>query len=222
MSEPVARYPLAWPAARQRTPAHLRREHRFTHDSKPVTLSGAVDRLDRELERLKARYPILSTNVELRLDGRPRSGQAAPADPGACVYFELKGETIALACDTFRKVEGNVAALAAHIDALRAIERHGVATAAESLRAFAALPPPSQAPKPAASPPAAPDRPWREVLGLARDFPQDEATRRNAPELIRRHYRALASLAHPDVIGGSEAKMAELNQARDKGLEALK
>jgi hypothetical protein len=47
-----------------------------------------------------------------------------------------------LACDAYTKVEQNIAAIAAHVEALRAIERYKVQTGAEILRAFTALPSP--------------------------------------------------------------------------------
>lgn len=200
------RYPLAWPAHRPRKPAYARKVGKFSADGRPVTMAVAVDRLDGELSRLGALYPVLSTNVELRLDGRPRSGQGNPTDPGACVYFSLKGKPFALACDTYSDVAQNVAALAAHLDNTRAIERHGVASAAETLEAFSALPPPSGASTPAT-------RGWREVLGFHAGFPAGYDPT-DALSLIGVRYRERAPKAHPD-NGGSEAAMAELNAARD-------
>lgn len=200
------RFPLAWPAHRPRKPSHQRRQGKFSSGGKPLSMAYAVGRLDAELQRLGAMYPVLSTNVELRLDGQPRSNQANPVDPGACVYFTLKGKPFALACDTYTKVEQNVAALAAHLDNTRGIERHGVATAAESLEAFSALPPPAGSTTLAT-------RGWRDVLGFAASFPHgyDPA---DAMTLIGVRYRERAGKAHPD-NGGSDAAMAELNAARD-------
>ena len=111
MSAPQ-RYPLSWPAHRPRKTPAQRRVGSFKADNKPITMAVAFGRLEDQLRLMGAMYPVLSTNVELRLDGGPRSGQPKPADPGACVYFSLKGEPFALACDTFTAVEQNVAALA--------------------------------------------------------------------------------------------------------------
>ncbi len=191
------RYPLAWPPHRPRTPSSRRKAGVFKADKRPITMAVAFGRLEDEVRRLGAVYPLLSTNVELRLDGGPRSGQRAPADPGACVYFSLGGKPFALACDTYTTVEQNVAALAAHIDSTRAIERHGVASAAETLEAFVALPAPKT---------------WWQVLELTPD-----ATR----EQITAAFRRMAARAHPDQ-GGSDAAMAELNAARDAALRECK
>lgn len=208
MTASPQRFPLVWPAHRPRTDSWRRRQGKFSAAGRPISMAQAVQRLDTELERLRAIYPLLSTNIALRLDGVPRSNQSAPADPGVCVYFTLKGKPFALACDSYTKVEQNVAALAAHLDATRAIERHGVATAAESLEAFSALPPPTAG----ASHPAM-ARGWREILGFAPNFPTgyDPA---DALTLIGVRYRERAGRAHPD-NGGSDAVMAELNAARD-------
>lgn len=200
------RYPLAWPSHRPRTENWRRRHGKFASGGRPVSMAEAVNRLDAEIVRLGGLYPLLSTNVALRLDGVPRSGQAEPVDPGACVYFTLKGKPFALACGTYGKVSQNVAALAAHLDATRAIERHGVATAAESLEAFSSLPPPASSTTPAT-------RTWRDVLGFAAGWPNGYDTV-DALTLIGVRYRELAPKAHPD-NGGSGSAMAELNAARD-------
>lgn len=206
------RYPLQWPNAKPRTPNGSRQFGRFVtrreragrgyKSNEPVTLSEAIKRLQDELDRLGAADFILSTNVALRLDGLPRGGQSAPADPGACVYFKLKGKAHALPCDRFTKVEQNIAAIAAHIEATRAIERYGVADMGELFR-FAALPAPGQDTA----------RGWRTVLGF------DEGDRPSAA-LIEKAYRKAASMSHPDK-GGSDARMAEVNTARDQAMREV-
>lgn len=193
-------YPLTWPAHRPRRAwaARVRGEfsEKFGTKSRPVTLDTAGDRLVAEVQRLGGIYPLISTNVELRQDGRPRRDRAAPADPGVCIYFQLAGKPYALACDTYTDVAQNIAAVANHIDTLRRQERYGVATAAESLQAFQALP--------------APKSFW-EVLGIV---PGSDAAD------IERAYRTRARLTHPD-SGGSTAAMSELNAARDAARKAL-
>lgn len=164
-------YPLLWPHWRLRTPASARKRARFTtnervHDKrldgttytwnrqKDISVFDAVKRVLDESDRIGARGLVVSSNLELRNDGIPRSGQKDPADPGICVYFDLGGKPRAMACDTYDTVAGNIAAVAAHIEATRAIERHGVATVAEMFEGFTALPAPGATRK----------RPWREVM----------------------------------------------------------
>lgn len=206
MSDFATPYPLQWPAGRSRRRQDERRYPVFRtaregNGSKPISVAVALERLQRELGRLGARYPVVSSNLETRLDGLPRSGQRDPDDPGVAVYFELAGKPHCMPCDTYTTVAANIAAIAAHIEATRAIERYGVATVAEMFSGFAALPPPSY------------ERPWREVFGL-----------RTAPHLsaaiVRNRYVELARERHPD-HGGSDAMMAELNRARDDALREL-
>ncbi len=196
-------YPLAWPAHRKRRPWDSRVRGDFSEKvdakkSRRVTLDTACDRLEAEVLRLGGIYPVISTNVELRMDGRPRRDRAMPADPGVCVYFQLGGKPYALACDTYTEVAQNIAAVANHIDTLRRQERYGVATAAESLQAFTALPPPKTC--------------W-EILGLGTGNASSAAD-------VQRAWRERARDHHPDQ-GGSHSSMAEVNAARDAALKII-
>lgn len=214
-----SRYPLAWPAHRPRT--KVRKNGPFREDAEtrfnakqPIGMPRAIDRLEAELDRLGATLPLISSNIEPRLDGRPRAGARTPDDPGVALYFQLKGKPHTMACDTYTQVEQNIAALAAHIEATRKIERLGVATASEVLQAFAALPPP----------PAGPiTRPWREVFG----FPSDFATAAygldpsESKVMLDTRFRKLAAAAHPDKHGGNTEAMAELTRARADGVKEI-
>ena len=190
-------YPLAWPQGRQRTPPMRRRAGRFCRDGKRLTVAGALSRVKREIVSAGGYLPVISTNVELRLDGVPRSGQREPEDPGVAIYMQIGGRPHCLPCDTYDRVADNLAAVAAHIEATRAIERHGVASVEEMFAGFVALPAPGA------------PRPWHQVLGVAQTATRDE---------IERAYRERARSAHPDA-GGSDALMAEINAARAAALK---
>lgn len=206
MTDSPQRYPLAWPVHKPRTPPSKRVRGTFamkdpaTGRDRPVSVRTAAERLEDQVERLGGVYPILSSNLELRLDGRPRGDKGAPADPGVCLYFQIKGEPYAMACDVFNNVAQNIAAIANHIEATRRIARYGVATAAETLQTFKALPAPADAPR---------TRTWREVMGFSPEFPSVDLNRQDVVDLLGRRYRTLAQEA------GSEAALAELNIARD-------
>lgn len=191
-------YPLHWPAGRPRTPAHQRKIGTFSKYGQRLTNAVGADRVESEVERLGGRYLLISSNVEVTLSGRPRSGQRAPDDPAVCVYFQLSGKPYAMACDRYTTVADNLGAIAAHIEATRAIARHGVATAEETLQAFQALPNPSAV------------RSWWDVLGVSS---------RPTVADVDASYRRLAIERHPD-RGGSDALMAELNAARDAARKA--
>ena len=202
------RFPLAWPAHRPRTPNLQRRHGQFKSGGKLLSPAEAMVRVENELERIGGRLPVLSSNLELRLDGRPRGDRSAPADPGVCLYFALKNEPFALACDTYTDAAQNIAALAAHLDATRAITRYGVASAAETLQAFSALPPPASA-----------GRSWRDVLGFEPLFP-GELSADEAKALISVRHKTRLRAAHPDA-GGTDAAAAELNAAKDAAFAEL-
>lgn len=205
----ISAYPLQWPDGWKRTPDSRRRYGHFgkmkrspgaSWSSKAdITVAEAVQRVLAELLRMGIERDdvVISTNLRIRLDGLPRSDQARPADPGAAVYFEDSGQRRCIAIDQYTTVEDNLAAIAATLDAMRAIERHGGAAILErAFTGFTALPGPGAA------------RAWWEVLGVNKAASQDE---------IRAAYRRLASEAHPDK-GGTAERMAEINRARDEGL----
>lgn len=200
--ESVKRFPLEWPVGWVRTLAHKRVRAPFTTKktaNRMLSVQIATGRLDAELERLGARQPVLSTNVSLRLDGRPRSDEN-PRDPGAAIYFSFRGKATVLACDRYSLVADNIAAIAAHIDALRRIERYGVGTIEQALAGYKALPADTAAN-------------WRAVFGFAAD---------STPTLdqVDQAYKAAARQHHPDA-GGSDLNMAHVNRARDYALMEL-
>jgi hypothetical protein len=198
----IPRFPLAWPAGWKRTPLNSRQNAAFrtkqTVDQR-VSVMIATGRLERELEALGADDPVLSTNVSLRLDGRPRSDEN-PRDPGAAVYFRFKGKATVFACDRFHAFADNIAAIAAHVDALRRVERYGVGTIDQALAGYKALPADTAAD-------------WRQVFGFAAD------ARVTVDEVNTRH-RDRAKTAHPD-RGGTDEGMAHFNRARDYALQEL-
>lgn len=205
--------PLQWPAGRPRTPAHLRKSGKYHSEGEWITRSKAIRRLADEVQRIGGLYLSVSTDLALRRDGQPYAGKGEPEDPGVVAFFTLKGQPVALPCDTFDRLAQNIAGLAAHIEATRQIELIGVASATESLQAFLALPSPEGSTEAAT-------KPWREVLGLKPDFPNGY-DREDAEIIVQGRWRARASAAHPDT-GGSVEKMAVLNLAREEALAVVK
>jgi len=202
--------PLAWPIGWKRTHASDRTAARFRKASKrqydgswqaqrDLTIAEAVERVRAELQRMGIHDDdlVISTNLELRLDGLPRSNQREPTDPGVAVYwvdhFDFSQPPRCMAIDRYDRVADNLAAVAATLDAMRAIERHGGAEILE--RAFSGL---------AALPaPARPD--WRDVLD-----PAD-------PE---GSYLRLRSQHHPDRGGDTESFQRVQRAYRDFQPEA--
>ena len=182
-------FPLQWPAGVPRTAPYARKDAPFT-----TTLAISRDDMAREVRLMGGSLPVISTNVALRRDGLPYSGQRTPDDPGVALYFQRRGKSMVFACDRWRKVEHNMRAIVKTIEALRGIERWGSADMVEqAFSGFVGLPAPSKTEW------------WREVLGL----PAGPVT---AAE-IDAAFRARAAAAHPDT-GGSDVAMANLNRAR--------
>lgn len=197
------RYPLQWPAGWKRTDGVHRKAAAFKRNDKPLSVFDGVVRVLEELKRLGVDQQdvVVSTNLQTRLDGLPRSDQARPGDPGVCVYWQEhpKAPMRCMAIDRYTTVQDNLAAVAATLDAMRAIERHGGAAILDrAFTGFTALP----------APPAGSPRDWWTVLGL-----QQTAT---AAE-IRDAFNRLAREHHPD-RGGSNDRMAEIIRARDEAL----
>lgn len=215
MSE-ITAYPLAWPIGWRRTSPERRAYGRFNKKvtkrysygdntyqmSQNLSVHDAVSRLLQTFERMGIDTRddvVISTNLVLRLDGLPRSGQSMPSDPGACAYWVTSnGDRRCMAIDRYTKVEDNIAAIAATLEAMRAIERHGGAEILDrAFTGFQALPNPEQ---------------WWHVLGLeTADVTEEEITRT---------WRTLAQRNHPD-RGGNDHHMGKINRARDEGLRQI-
>lgn len=212
MSEAIQAYPLTWPAGWRRTENHRRERAKFAKgrshmgtsgwvSQQALTVSDGVQRVLAELGRMYVSRDnvVISTNVPTRLDGLPMSNTRVPADPGAAVYWRKGKETRCMAIDRYDRVQDNLAAIAATLDAMRAIERHGGATILDrAFQGFTALPSPEQ---------------WFTVLGVPA-----AAT----IEQIDEAYRRLAMKHHPDRPGGSEQEMQRINAAREQGIEAMR
>jgi len=199
-------YPLQWPLGRAR--ASGRQRARFTTNTRAGysqrhshTVGEGVQEILRELRLMGARDVVISSNIQLRADGLPRSGQSQPSDPGVAVYFSFKQQSVCLACDQWVKVEDNLWAVCLTLEAMRGIDRWGAAQLEATFTGYAALPAP-----------AAGARPWWEVLGVS--------ARAGAAE-IKDAYRAKAKQTHPDA-GGTHEAFVEVQRAysdaHDQGL----
>jgi hypothetical protein len=205
------RYPLCWPANWKRTTARTRAQFGRMKDAAPgiyvgktrLSISDSMDRIAYELERfgVPSENVIVSTNLPVNIYGAPRGDRGEPGDPGAAVYWTHKGKQQCMAIDRYDRVADNLAAIAATLDALRAIERHGGGSIIErAFIGFAALP-------------ASVEKPWREVMQFGLSTP--------TPEMIETRFRLLAKQRHADLPGGTHDEMVELNAARASALAEL-
>jgi hypothetical protein len=200
-------YPLQWPSAwpRCKFPISSRFSTRVRGEvstyRKDRTMAQSTACVMQEVRALKAVALVISTNVELRLDGLPRSDRRAPMDKGVAVYFTLKGRRTVLACDKWNRVEDNLYAIAKDIEATRGRERWGVGSVEQAFAGYAALPPAG----------SSAGASWWNVLGCAHDAPFD---------VVKDAYRDKARAAHPD-NGGSHDAMVLLNSAWDQARAAF-
>lgn len=194
-------YPLAWPHGWPRSRYRIVAPFfKGAGDSKKqLTIDQARISLSHELALLPARSIVISTNLKLRLDGFPYSGQRNPDDQGVAVYFTRKGKQQVIACDTYTRIADNIRAIAKTVEAMRGIERWGCSELLDrAFTGFDALPPPIITPQ---------KRAWWEVLGVQ---PDADA------KVVGARYRELARKEHPDLRGGDGSRMAEINRAFDE------
>jgi hypothetical protein len=213
------RYPLSWPSDWKRTAPGHRRRAQFGKDTTRRSVSGEVlyngkvqlsiadafDRIEYELERfgVNTETVIVSTNLKLTMRGIPAGNQGEPSDPGVAVYWSRKGKAQCMAIDAYTRVADNLAAVAATLSAMRAIERHGGAQILErAFLGFAQLPERSGVN-------------WREVLRFT-----GPVTPANI-DAVQERFRELAKQLHPDKSSGDQEAMIELNAARVAALAEL-
>lgn len=208
---PTEAFPLKWPEGWPRTPAGRRTRAKFHTTGrtwgtgkKELTIADGASRIAAELGTMGVRVGqwLISSDLELRNDGLPRSGQRMPDDPGIAVYWSRKGKQQVMAIDRYDRVADNLAAVAATLAALRAIERHGGGQILDrAFEGFTAL--------------ANPDSfdPYS-VMGLLRQAAPFTRAQ------ISERFRDLSRIYHPDVPGtGSTVEFQRLGRARDELLK---
>jgi hypothetical protein len=182
-------YPLHWPEGWER--AATRKSAKFGKNVPgkgfvQLAVADSAARVNAELEQMDIAYDdiIISSNVQPRLDNRPRSGQKEPDDVGVAIYWKnAQGEWQCMALDSYDRVADNLAAIAATLEAFRAIKRHGGASILNrAFKGFVALPEPSR-------------RAWWIILGTEETANEKE---------VEQAYRRMRSRAHPDNGGNEE------------------
>lgn len=209
-------FPLQWPPGWKRTKTRI--ESRFflteKHDSAvtgrktfskagKVTIGEAVKRVLQQLSAfgIEEGDAIISSNLRPKLNGLPYPYQNQPDDPGVAIYWKKPGDSQhkVMAIDLYDRVADNIAAVAATLESMRRIERHGGAVIIDrAFTGFTALPAPNT---------------WRDILGYEYSWTGDLET-------VRQDFRKMAIKHHPD-NGGSHAKMAELNWAWEEAQKEL-
>ena len=178
--------------------------------------SDTVQLLEREVEMLGGNEVVLQlaiTERDCRLDGWIRA-DAKPTHPGVIVSFDSKHGPLRYSTDRFKDFAGrgwqaNVRAIALGLEALRKVDRYGIARSGEQYRGWNALPAATAMPGPLTVESAIAFL-HEHAPGVEWDYDQ--------PDQVQRAYRAAAARLHPD-RGGDPADFRRLTEARDLLLE---
>lgn len=208
-NQTITASPLTWPTGWKRTDTHDRARARFNkkkwsgYGTRQLTINDAREALEGEMWRLGVEGEfILSTDLQLRLDGFPRSGQREPEDPGASVWWRPPGadQDRVIAIDIYDRVADNIYAIAKTIEAMRGIKRWGGGEVLErTFTGLTALP----------SPETAGGVDPYQVIGIDRGASDVE---------IRRAFNKARSKAHPDHGGSTERFNQVIEAGRQLGL----
>lgn len=197
-------YPLAWPVGWKRSAYRTGAKFSTSKNSadklkKKLTIRDGQRRVLDELGRMNV--DLASVTISMSIKPHLLDGQGSNAgDPGVAVYWTQKKQPRVMAVDRYHTIADNLAALAATLEAMRAIERHGGAVVMDrAFEGFAALPAPT------------PKREWWDVLGVRSDASMEQ---------IKEAWRIGVAKCHPDKPGGSHDAVAAINTARDAGLAA--
>ncbi len=129
-----------WP--HDSTPPDRRRSRWTFKAGWDATLSD----LSHELYKLGATNVVVGCGLreqDIRQDGWPRSNAREPAHPGVEVSFDTPDGRPVFATDVCVRWEHNVRAIALGLEALRAVDRHGITRRGEQYAGFKALPAPA-------------------------------------------------------------------------------
>lgn len=200
MNDEITTFPLSYPVNQPRTKASDRNDARFTTRSRGFNYGGSrkhtvhesARELELEIKRMGGKDMIISSNLRVKGNGLPYSGQKQPDDPGVAVYFKWNRRDLVFACDKWTSVEDNLWAIVKHIEALRGQERWCVGSLDQAFAGYMQLPDPDA-------------RQWWEVLGVAETADNGE---------IRQAYLRLAKQYHPDA-GGDSVMFDQVQKAYD-------
>ena len=198
----------AWPGPS--TPQHQRRSRATFRASWQNTL----DLLARELKHLGAKNVAILADFrerDLRLDGMPRGDARAPQHPGVRIAFDSRHGPLTYATDEYEYWQHNVRAIALALEALRAVDRHGVSKTGQQYRGWAQLE-------------AGPSAPFSSLDDAAAFVVKHSGEHADGGDLmvapgvvdgdmLTRLYRLAARRLHPDG-GGNDRDFMRLQQAK--------
>ncbi len=199
-----------WPD--KETPPSQRCRSRFR-----TKWSGTKALLERELKHLNARDVIIGLDVvdkNIRLDGKLRES-TRPATPRVILAFESSLGPLKYWCDRFlgwggvKDWQENLRAIALGMEALRKIERYGIAKRGQQYAGFKALPGSGEMTTTMTALAAAEaivdwaDESFVNSIAICDDY-----------DAFRTAYRVAARKIHPDVNGGDPHRFQVLQECR--------
>ena len=194
---------VGWPG--KSTPSYSRKRAPFR-----IGYAERLNLLEHELAKLSAKDIVIQAQFQakdIRNDGWPRSS-ARPSGPAIVVSFKGSKGPLCFPCDRYDSWEDNLYAIALSLEALRAVDRHGVTQNAEQYKGWAQLPAPAD--KSATFQDAQQAAQWLAVVSGGSStaaFLMVNSTARDAS------YRMAAKNLHPDKPGGSTEAFQKLQDA---------
>lgn len=137
-----------WPheATNPRRHAQFRSPGRSTPDGytpgRRIPYDETLRELEYEVDALGGSEIVIGVGLaehEVRLDGKPRADARPPRHPGVEVSFDSRYGRLTYATDVFLDWRDNVRAIAKGLEALRAVDRWGVAKRGQQYAGFGLL-----------------------------------------------------------------------------------
>jgi len=112
---------------------------RISYDQTLRELEYEIDQLQKGRGEVAVTIGVGLTERDIRLDGAPRADARPPQHPGVEISFDSRYGRLTYATDVFLDWRDNVRAVTKGLEALRAIDRWGVAKRGQQYAGFALL-----------------------------------------------------------------------------------
>lgn len=134
-----------WPheVTRQRVDGQFKHRTGINYGRERIPFEQTMALLEREVWHLGCRdelvFGVGLAESDIRQDGRPRANARSYVHPGVELSFNSKHGRLTYATDVFTAWQDNVRAIALALEALRKVERYGVAKRGQQYTGFALL-----------------------------------------------------------------------------------
>lgn len=120
-------------------PVTAERRSRWTFKA---SWSETLSLLEYEIDRLSGHTIVIGAGFrtgDIRLDGMPRADAREPSHPGIEISFDSIHGRLTYSTDVCERWQHNVRAIALGLEALRAVDRHGISKRGQQYAGFAQL-----------------------------------------------------------------------------------